>query len=239
MTYLSGFHSIEESLKAGERSCRLLVSGSGPRIKALIAMAGKLGIPVVKSDPKELETLAPGHRGIVLESKGGGTRPALSLDEAIATLPPESLILVLDHIEDPQNYGAILRSADAFGADLVIAAKRRAAPLSEAVVRASAGASAHVPVVTVVNIAQALRDLAAAAVWLVAADMEGTVLPAAQLPGRLAFVLGNEGAGVSRLLRDICDTAVAIPMSGHVDSLNVSVSAAILMYEYRRSYPAH
>jgi 23S rRNA (guanosine2251-2'-O)-methyltransferase len=143
----------------------------------------------------------------------------------------------MDHIEDPQNYGAILRSADAFGADLVVTAKNRAAPLSEAAARASAGASAHVKVAAVTNLPRALGQLAEAGFWIYAADMDGSPLPSAKLPERFAIVLGSEGSGVSRLVAECCDGSLAIPMGGHVDSLNVSVSAAIFLYEYRRHFP--
>ena len=165
-------------------------------------------------------------------------REELDLDTFVLDPPEHSLVIILDHIEDPQNLGAVLRSADVFAADLVIAPRKRSAPLTDAAIKASAGAAAYVPLVLVPNLAEAMRKLAKAGFWLYAADMGGASLPESDLSARTGLVLGNEGAGVSRLLRDECDFALSIPMAGHVDSLNVSAAAAVLMYEYRRRFPA-
>ena len=120
----------------------------------------------------------------------------------------------------------------------MIAPRKRSAPLTDAAVKASAGAAAYAPLVLVPNLAEALRRLAKAGYWRYAADMGGPPLPDADIDARAAIVLGNEGAGVSRLLRDECDAVLSIPMAGHVDSLNVSAAAAVLMYDYRRRHPA-
>jgi 23S rRNA (guanosine2251-2'-O)-methyltransferase len=246
MTRLTGFHAIEEYLrsKAGREArdgglagARLLVSGSGPRIKAILELASKLGVPVDRVGAAELGRLAPDNRGIALEAEAPSA-PESDLGSFLLDPPERSLVIALDHVEDPQNLGAILRSADVFAADLVIAPRRRAAPLTEAAVKASAGAAAYVPLVLVPNLAEALRRLAKAGYWLYAADMGGAALGAAELAPRCAIALGNEGAGLSRLIRDECDAALSIPMAGHVDSLNVSAAAAVLMYEYRRRYPS-
>lgn len=238
---LTGFHSIEESLrsqKKGAPSVRLLVSGSGPRIKEILALAERLETVVTRVAKGELDRLAPGHRGIVLEAAEGSEREAADLDTFLLDPPERSLVILLDHIEDPQNLGAILRSADVFSADLILTPRRRSAPLGDAAVKASAGAAAYAPLVLVPNLAESLRRLKKAGYWLYAADMAGTSLPAADIAARSALVLGNEGAGVSRLLKDECDFVLSIPMSGHVDSLNVSAAAAVLMYEYRRRWPS-
>ncbi len=244
MRYLSGFHSIEELLRAalasgGKLRARALVSGSGPRIKEILLLADKLGLAVVRLPAAELDRLDGGHRGIVLELESeSAPEPRADLDEFLARSPERALVLVLDHIEDPQNFGAILRSADAFAADLVVAPTRRAAPLSETAVKASAGAAAYVPLALVPNLAEALRRLEKAGFWRYAADMDGEDIAAADLPERCAIVLGNEGSGVARVLKAECDGMLAIAMSGHVDSLNVSASAAVFMHEYRRRWPA-
>ncbi len=234
---MTAFHPIEETLRSGRAEGRILVSGSGPRIKAIIELAAKAGISVRKASPEELSRLAPEHRGIVFESSAPTSPTEVFLEDFLAKPREGALVLVLDHIEDPQNYGAVMRSADAFSADLVIVPKRRAAPLSEAASRASAGAVAHVPLASVVNLADALRRLAAAGFWLYCADMKGEALTEAVFPPKCALVLGNEGSGVSRLVGEICDQSVSIPMSGHVDSLNVAASAAIILYEFRRQRP--
>ena len=220
---------------------RILVSGSGPRIKEILALASALRVKTERVPKSELDRLAPENRGIVLEldvaADAAVTREEPDLDTFILDPPERSLVILLDHIEDPQNLGAILRSADVFAADLVIAPRRRSAPLTDAAVKASAGAAAWAPLILVPNLAEALRKLRKAGYWLYAADMGGANLPDADLAGRSGIVLGNEGAGVSRLLKEECDVAVSIPMAGHVDSLNVSAAAAVLMYEYRRRWP--
>ncbi len=239
MLRLTGFHAIEESLRArgaGPSTSRLLVSGSGPRIKAILELASRIGVPVARVQAPELDRLAPGNRGIALETEEEGAHEA-DLGTFLLDPPESSLVIALDHIEDPQNLGAILRSADVFGADLVVMPRRRSAPLTEAAVKASAGAAAYVPLALVPNLAEALRRLAKAGFWLYAACMDGKDLASAELPGRCVLVLGNEGAGVSRLAREECDEALSIPMAGHVDSLNVSAAAAVMMYEYRRRRP--
>lgn len=244
MRRMTGFHAVEELLRSarGERlSGTILLSGSGPRTKSIVELAAKRGIPVESRPRDELDRLAPGNRGLVFELEEepeAETENEVDLEGFLATLAETALVVALDHIEDPQNLGAIVRSADVFAADLVLLPRRRAAPLSSAVARASAGALAYVPVATVPNLAAALRRLAGAGFWTYAADMGGEELSAAELPARCVFVFGNEGAGVSRLLRDECDAALSIRQAGHVDSLNVSAAAAIMMYEYRRRHPA-
>lgn len=234
---MTAFHPIEETLRSGRAEGRIYVAGSGPRIKAITALAARAGIAVRTASAAELSRMAPDHRGIVFESTGAISATEVFIEEFLMEPREDSLVLVLDHIEDPQNYGAIMRSADAFGADLVLSPKRRAAPLSEAAARASAGAAAHVPLASVVNLADSLRKLAESGYWLYAADMDGSSLPGVTFPKKCALVMGNEGTGVSRLLREICDESVSIPMWGHVDSLNVSASAAVLLYEFRRQHP--
>jgi 23S rRNA (guanosine2251-2'-O)-methyltransferase len=240
MTRLTGFHAIEEFLRSSPdaSSLRLLVSSSGPRIKEILALAGERGIRVERVPAGELDRLSPGHRGILLEAGDEAARAEPDLGSFLLDPPERSLVVILDHIEDPQNLGAILRSADVFAADLVLAPRKRSAPLTDAAVKASAGAAAYAPLALVPNLAEALRRLKKAGYWLYSADMGGASLPDADLSARSAIVLGNEGAGVSRLLRDECDFALSIPMAGHVDSLNVSAAAAVLMYEYRRRFPA-
>jgi 23S rRNA (guanosine2251-2'-O)-methyltransferase len=242
MRRLTGFHAIEEfvrSLNAGAPAgARILVAGSGPRIKEILAQAAKLGLKVEKISKVELDSLAPDNRGIVLEAEERSEREEPDLDTFLLDPPERSLVLVLDHIEDPQNLGAILRSADVFAADLVLAPRRRSAPLTDAAVKASAGAAAYAPLALVPNLAEALRKLKKAGYWLFAADSGGASLSEADISERAVFALGNEGAGLSRLIKEECDFALSIPMAGHVDSLNVSAAAAVLMYEYRRRWPA-
>ena len=227
---------MEELLKAGKiDSCTLLVAAPGPRVKRIIELAGKAGVEVRKVPAPELDRTAPDNRGAALALKEAPKASELDLtDWLLSRQSGSAFVIILDHIEDPHNLGAILRSADVFGVDLVIMPERRAAKETDTVARASAGAVAYVPVATVSNLARALEALKEHDFWTYAADMGGQSLTKADLPGRVALVLGSEGSGVSRLLKERCDGILSIPQHGHVDSLNVSVAAGVFMYELRR-----
>jgi len=205
-------------------------------------------VPVRRVQRAELDALAgtAEHRGAGLLPAAAGARPqpspssaqatrAASLRERLAGISgPTALILFLDEINDPHNLGAILRSADQFGVQLVILPTRRAARETQTVVKTSAGASLYVPVHSVPNLAAALQSAKEAGFWVYGADLDGQRLDAVSFEGRVALVLGSEGAGLRRLVRERCDARVRIPAGGHVDSLNVSVAAGILMFEIRR-----
>ncbi len=143
--------------------------------------------------------------------------------------PP--FVFILDEIEDPHNLGAIIRTANLCGAHGVIIPKRRAAGLTATVVKASAGAINYTPVVKVTNIAKTIEELKGRGMWFVCADMEGELMYGCNLTGALGIVIGNEGSGVSRLVKEKCDYVVSIPMKGDIDSLNASVAAGVLAYE--------
>lgn len=236
MVYLSGFHAMEEAVRSGPGSGKqLLVAAPGPRVKKIMDEAAKKGVPVRRVGQAELDRLAPGNRGAALAMDAAPGADAVDLDAWCDGLAESrSTVLILDHIEDPHNYGAILRSADVFGCDLVVVPERRAAGQTDVVARISAGAVAYVPVAPVPNLARALERLKGAGFWSYAADMGGQALAAAELPARVALVMGAEGSGVSRLLKERCDGILSIPQKGHVDSLNVSVAAGIFLYELSR-----
>ncbi|HEY9053687.1 MAG TPA: 23S rRNA (guanosine(2251)-2'-O)-methyltransferase RlmB [Rectinemataceae bacterium] len=240
MKYLSGFHGILEMIRTKPHGVRLLVAREssgmrrGPRVREILEAAAKTGIPIEVTEASKLDSIDPEHRGIILAITDAPAASSLSLDECLGKLPERALVLVLDHIEDPQNFGAILRSADAFGIGFVIAPFRRASLPGDAVARASAGAIAWVPIVLVPNVAAAIERLKKEGFWIYAADMGGTTLEGFEFPDRSCIVLGNEGSGVSRLLKDISDGLLSVPMRGHVDSLNVSVAGALFMYEWAR-----
>jgi 23S rRNA (guanosine2251-2'-O)-methyltransferase len=240
---LTGFHAIEERIKAGGAEGPLLVAKAGPRARKLAGLAGEHRIRVDRVGTHELDRLAPGHRGIALEVEDVFNAPVnLSLEEFIAGLesrtPKEkkddALVLLLDEITDPHNYGAILRSCDQFGVDLVITRNRRTAKHADVVATTSAGASAWVPSAEAANLPRAVDALKEAGFWVYGADAAGEAVYTKELRGRTALVLGGEGAGISRLLREKCDALVAVPTRGRLDSLNVSVAAGILLYEARR-----
>lgn len=236
MTYLTGFHAMEEFVQSGStRGATLLVASAGPRIKKILELAKKAGLSTRSTSSRELDTLAPDNRGAAIQLAEAPASAELDLETWLrGPLAATAMVIMLDHIEDPHNLGAILRSADVFAADLVIMPERRAAKETDTVARASAGAVAYVPVATVPNLARAVELLKAAGFWTYAADMGGQNLPESELSGRIAVVMGGEGSGVSRLLKERCDGALSIPQFGHIDSLNVSVAAGVLMYELRR-----
>lgn len=237
-----GYHAIAAILKRAGTSGTLYVHGGSARTGELRTLAAAGGVSVVEVDGRRLTRLGgPSARGAVLLASVA-VPPRLDLDQALKRLNDLSaaaerdslVILVLDHITDPQNFGAILRSADQFAVDLVLIPGRRAAPFTDAVLRASAGAAATVPVVEVKNLAQALSTLKDEGFWIYGADMDGAPIDQERLTGKVALVLGSEGAGLSRLVRERCDVIVRIPTGGSIDSLNVSVSAGVFLYEISR-----
>jgi 23S rRNA (guanosine2251-2'-O)-methyltransferase len=240
MIYLTGFHAIEEYLNSGKAAGPLLMAKAGPRARGLTALAVKHKIRVDRVGTHDLDRLVPDHRGIALavEEAAGPANEGRSLEKFLAALEVSSggpvkdaLVLILDEITDPHNYGAILRSCDQFGVDLVISRNRRNAKHAGVIAQTSAGAASWVPAVEVANLPRAVQDLKDAGFWIYGADMKGEALSKRDLRGRTALVLGGEGAGISRLLRETCDAMIAIPSVGRIDSLNVSVAAGVLLYE--------
>jgi 23S rRNA (guanosine2251-2'-O)-methyltransferase len=159
----------------------------------------------------------------------------MTLRDALHSIQSSSpLILLLDELNDPHNFGAILRSADQLAVDLVVTTLRRSVSETPAVIRASAGASRYVPVIAVANLVQALETCKSGGYWIYGADVEGEILSEQRFEGPVALVMGGEHRGLRRLVREACDFLVRIPAAGRVDSFNVSVAAGILLYEVRR-----
>jgi 23S rRNA (guanosine2251-2'-O)-methyltransferase len=228
-----GINPVLEALRAKRvKSVRVVESASG-RAAEVVRVAEHEGIEVRRVRASELDRAARGgvHQGVVAELEAV---EALDVQDLLAgaAIP---LIVVLDGIEDPHNVGAILRTVDAAGADGVIRQSRRAAPLDGAAAKASAGAVAHVKVAEVVNIARAVEELKEAGVWTVglAADASKSY-DELDLTLPTAIVVGAEGEGLRRLVRDRCDLLASIPMRGHVASLNVSVATSIVLFEALR-----
>jgi 23S rRNA (guanosine2251-2'-O)-methyltransferase len=187
-------------------------------------------------DEAELTRLcgSPAHKGAVLALEKAPA-PATDLRGWLSSFRRDTaLALVLDHLMDPQNLGAILRSADQFAAEPVVVPSRRSAQETETVAKVSSGASAYVPLVVVPNIPTALDLFKENGFWIFGADIAGDPVSGADFRGRTCLVMGGEGPGMRRLVREKCDSLVRIPSAGHVDSFNVSVAAGILMYEVRR-----
>jgi len=231
-----GINPVAEALKTDRVTALWLAPGHNPRLQQLADVARKKGVPVRSREVDALNRLAEGgvHQGVVAELREAAREPSIE-DVAQRADGSSPLIVVLDGIEDPHNLGAILRTADAAGVDGVIRQSRHAAPLSGATAKASAGAVAHVPIVDVVNIARAIEDLKQANVWTVglAGDAQKRY-DEIDLTVPTAFVVGAEGTGLRRLVRESCDWLVSIPMLGHVDSLNVSVATGIVLFEALR-----
>lgn len=234
MSLIYGIHAVTESLKARRVSRLVHERGAGPRVDALVARAHELRIPIETLDRRALEKLTRGgvHQGVAAELQ---PLPAYTVEELVQQAEGAPLLVVLDGIEDPQNVGAILRSADAAGATGVIRQARHSAPLDGATAKASAGAVNHVRIATVVNISRAIEELKELGVWTVGFDAEASDLyDAVDYTLPTAFVFGAEGTGLRRLVRETCERLVAIPMAGQVASLNVSVTAGIGLFEAGR-----
>lgn len=235
MTAVTGYHAIEAAIARGCAGAVLLVGRPSPRIQRVAELAARQGIAVKRVAPEDLDRHAgrDEHRGLVLLAPED-SRPAVSLREVVQKAGDHSLLLLLDGVTDPRNLGAILRSADMFGVDAVVTPHRRSAHETQAVRTTSAGAVEWVPAISVANLAQAISTLKEAGYWIYGAEAQGDDPAGVDLRGRVALVLGAEGAGLRRLVRESCDRLIGIPTSGHVDSLNVAAAAAILMYEARR-----
>jgi 23S rRNA (guanosine2251-2'-O)-methyltransferase len=235
--YVYGFHSIEEALQKGAGTGTLLISRQSARISQIRQLAERKGVPVSEVEDGELTRLggSEAHRGVLLALERPSASQRSSLKHHLQDLEGEkSLVLILDGITDPQNLGAILRSADQFGVQLVIIPSRRSAQESQTVSKVSSGASEYVPLAVVPNIVSALEMLKEQGFWIFGADADGKPTGSLELTGKVCLVLGSEGTGMHRLVREKCDFLVSIPASGHVDSFNVSVAAGILMFEARR-----
>jgi 23S rRNA (guanosine2251-2'-O)-methyltransferase len=238
MSVIYGIHAVSEALGARRVSRLVHERGAGARVDALVARAHELRIPVETMDRRGLDKLARGgvHQGVAADLQA---LPAYTIEELVRGASGPPLLVVLDGIEDPQNVGAIIRSAEAAGAHGVIRQARHAAPLDGAAVKASAGAVHHVRIATVVNIARAIEELKELDVWSVGLDASASdSLTAVDFTLPTALVLGAEGAGLRRLVRETCDRLVAIPMAGAVSSLNVSVAAGVALFEAVRQRKA-
>jgi 23S rRNA (guanosine2251-2'-O)-methyltransferase len=232
MPILSGIHPVAEALRAGRPLDRLLVAqgAGGQRIQELIDLARRGGVPVRFEPRASLDRLAgsSAHQGVV--AMGAATKYA-DIEKAGAS----ELVVVLDGVEDPHNLGAIIRTAHAAGAGSVIIPERRAAGVSDVVAKAAAGAIEYLPMVRVTNINRALEDLKKRGFWIYGLDERGTAdYDKTEYSSPTALVLGGEGKGLHEQVRKHCDLLVRIPMAGKISSLNVSVAAGIVLFEWRR-----
>ncbi len=238
--YVIGKQPVLEVLKSGTsvEKVFLLHSTRPETARNIRQLAKRKGIPVVEMDGDRFREIVPAEhsQGIAaLVSSVSYVEPEDLLEVAKKKGEPP-LLLVLDEIEDPQNLGALIRTADCSGVHGVIIPKHHSAPITETVTKTSAGATAHVPVARVTNIVQTIEQLKLQGVWVIGSDSSGTTsFYDADYRGPVALVIGNEGKGIRRLVKEKCDFLVRIPMFGKIESLNASVSGALLMYEAVRA----
>lgn len=235
---IAGRNPVSEALKSG-RSIDTLYVAKGEltgSVKVIAALAKEKHIPVKEVDRKKLDfmTNRANHQGIVALAAVKDYSSVDDIFELARQRDESPFVIVLDGIEDPHNLGAIIRTAECAGAHGVIIPSRRAAGLNFTVGKSSAGALEYVPVARVTNIAAAIDDLKQRGCWVYGADMDGQTYCEAKLDGASALVIGAEGRGLGRLVREKCDVILSLPMLGKINSLNASVAAGVLMYEFTR-----
>ena len=236
---IEGRNAVTEALRAGVPMDKVYIAkGETDRTLGRIASeARKAGIVVVEADRHKLDAMSAthSHQGVIAVA---AAMPYATVEEILKRAEDKGekpLVVVCDEISDPHNLGAIIRTAECAGAHGVIIPKRRSAGLTAVVAKTSAGAVSYMPVARVPNISGLLEDLKKAGLWIFGTAAEGTTeLYKADLAGPAAIVIGSEGDGMSRLVREGCDFLVSIPMKGQISSLNASAAAAILLYEALR-----
>ena len=241
---LIGRNAVREAIKSGRSIDRILVTNERDgSLGEIVTLAREQKLVVREVDRKKLDELCmpfghggktANHQGVVAYAAGVTYCEITDILAVAKERGEDPFVIVLDEIEDPHNLGSIIRSADCAGAHGVIIGKRRSASVTAAAVKASAGATEYVKIARVVNINSALQQLKTAGLWVAGADMQGRNMRSQSMKGPLALVIGNEGEGLSKLVRENCDFLVSIPMQGHIDSLNAGVAAAILMFEKKR-----
>ncbi len=235
---IAGRNAVMEALRAGRPIASLYVQRgekSGPLL-SLIAKAKEKGVVIKEADPRKLEHLCAGavHQGVVAVAAVKGFAQLEDIFALAQQRGEPPFLVVCDELEDPHNLGAVIRSAECAGAHGVAIPKRRGVGLTYAVGKASAGAVEHLPVVQAQNLASLLEELKRRGLWVYAADMDGSPWCETDFTGPVALVIGSEGRGVGRLIKEKSDFVVSLPIKGHVNSLNASVAAGILCYEVCR-----
>ena len=235
---IEGRHPVLEALRTGRtiRLIYLLDGGEGAVLDDIQKLADDRGITVRRLPRKELDNLSENrlHQGVIAIC---GVKQLSDVDDILALASQrgeQPFILLLDGLEDPQNVGSLIRSAEAAGCHGVIMRERRAAAITPVLIKATAGAWEHILVAQVVNIPRAIDELKKANIWIVGADMSGDSVYGVKLQGALALVVGSEGAGLSRLAKERCDALVSLPMHGAISSLGVAAAGSILLYEVIR-----
>ncbi len=235
-----GRNSVLELLRRGNREIERILIAQGnnhPRLRQIRIIAQKSGIRCDLTPRRELDQLETGvpHQGVIAIVSPTNYIDLPTLIEHAQSSDHPPLMIMLDQVQDPRNLGAIIRTADAVNADGLILPKDRAAGLTTAAHKTSAGSSEHLPIAQVTNLARTIETLKKASIWVIGADQEApTLYTAADLTPPICLVLGNEAEGLRRLVKEKCDLLVHLPLFGHIPSLNVSVAAGVLLYEVIR-----
>lgn len=235
---IEGRNAVLEAFRSGKTIDKLFVLDGcqdGP-VKSIIREAKKTDTIINFVDKERLDRLAGTghHQGVVAQAAAYEYAEVEDILKAAKDKGEAPFIFILDEIEDPHNLGAIIRTANQAGAHGVIIPKRRAVGLTATVAKTSAGAINYTPVAKVTNISKTIEDLKKQGMWFVCADMDGTTMYDLNLTGPIGLVIGNEGSGVGRLVKEKCDFVASIPMKGDIDSLNASVAVGVLAYEIVR-----
>jgi 23S rRNA (guanosine2251-2'-O)-methyltransferase len=236
-----GRRPVYEVLRAGRRRVYRLALAENIQeqqeiIRQIMTLARSASVPVTRSSRRDMDQVAPNHQGIIAEAT---SYPYVDLDDALSfasTQDTPPLFLLLDLLQDPQNVGSLFRTAEAVGVHVVIIPERRAVGVTPAVVSASAGAVEHLRVVRVTNLARTMEALKRRDVWIAGLEVadEAQLYDQADLRGPLALVVGGEGRGVRRLVRESCDFLLRLPMRGEIASLNAAVAGSVALYEIDR-----
>lgn len=228
-----GKNPVREALRAGAVFDTVYISDRGGLPGKLAEDCKKTGAVVKTVPAAKLDAMSGGgaHQGIIAVRSAVAVSTLDDIFSRAAQKGEPPLILIADGVEDPHNLGALIRSAECAGAHGVIVPRHRSAVLGATVLKSSAGAAEHIPVVKVTNLTAAVKELQSRGVWVYAADMDAPSYRECDLSGPSAIVVGSEGSGVSRLVKENCDGAVGIPMYGKINSLNVSVAGAVLLFE--------
>ncbi|MDT9027679.1 MULTISPECIES: 23S rRNA (guanosine(2251)-2'-O)-methyltransferase RlmB [Rossellomorea] len=240
--FIGGRNPVLEALKSGRDINKIWIAEGSQKgsIQQIVGLAKESNVMVQYVPKKKIEQMvAENHQGVVASVAAYQYAEIDDLFHRAEQKGEDPFILILDELEDPHNLGSIMRTADAAGAHGIIIPKRRAVGLTSTVAKASTGAIEHIPVARVTNLSRAVDELKERGVWVAGTDAKGKQ-DFRQLDGTLpiGLIIGSEGKGMSRILRDKCDFLVQLPMVGHVTSLNASVAASILMYEvYRKRHP--
>lgn len=226
---ISGKNGVIENLRAGKTFNKILISKSVFGFSDIVSLAKEKGIKVEFLDRSILDKKAKNNQGIVAEIVD-----FVYSDLQTILNDERGLVVILDGIEDPHNFGAIIRSCECAGVSGIIIPKHRAVPVNDTVIKTSAGAVANVNICMVTNINNAIKELQENGFWVYGAEADGKVMYDCKLQGKTAFVIGSEGFGISKLTRQNCDEVVSIPLCGKVNSLNASVACSIVLFEYIR-----